>query len=186
MLSIEYLPIDAITPYDGNAKEHPESQVDQIVDSIRQFGFNDPIAIDENGTLIEGHGRLLAARKMGLDTVPVIRIEGLTDEQKRAYTLVHNQLTMNSGFDLYMLQEELSKITEIDMQAFDFEIGDTFSMDDMVVVDGYSKHESTAEYFESAFVFPSAMKEQITSYLRKHKQEITEQIINSAKSGKKE
>lgn len=187
MLKIEYLPVDKITPYDGNAKEHPESQVEQIAESIRQFGFADPIAIWGDGnTVIEGHGRLLAAQKLGLDTVPVIRLDGLTDEQRRAYTLVHNQLTMNSGFDVYALQEELQKISEIDMDVFDFDIGDTFSIDDMNIVDGYSKHESTAEYFESAFTFPSAMKSEIISYLRKHKQEITEQIIQSAKVGKDE
>ena len=119
---------------------------------------------------------------MGLDTVPVIRLDGLTDEQRRAYTLVHNQLTMNSGFDIYALQAELENIAEIDMDVFDFDIGETFSMDDMAVVEGYNKHESTAEYFESAFVFPAKHKDKITSYLRKHKQEITDEIIKNAES----
>lgn len=131
MLTIEYLDIADLKPYEGNAKEHPEKQVEQIAESIRQFGFNDPIAVDENNMLIEGHGRLLAAQLLNMDKVPVIRLDGLTDEQKRAYTLIHNQLTMNSGFDLEQLQIELDSIIEIDMGKFDFEIPDLFSMDDI-------------------------------------------------------
>ena len=110
MLTIEYMSIADLKPYAGNAKEHPKKQVEQIAESIKEFGFNDPVAIDENGTIIEGHGRVLAAGLLGMDTVPVIRLEGLTDEQKRAYTLVHNQLTMNSGFDLKTLEIELQGI----------------------------------------------------------------------------
>ena len=78
-LKIEYVPLDQITPYAGNAKLHPAEQVEQIKESIRQFGFNDPIAI-WNGEIIEGHGRYMAANELGIDKVPVIRLDGLTDE----------------------------------------------------------------------------------------------------------
>ena len=179
-LKIEYIAISELSEYSGNAKLHPKEQVEQIAESIRQFGFNDPIAIDENNMLIEGHGRLLAARSLGMDTVPVIRLDGLTDEQKRAYTLVHNQLTMNSGFDIEQLQIELDSIVSIDMGRFDFEMPEMFSLESITPVQGYDADNDDREYFESAFTFPTAYKKQIVSYLLKHKQEITESIIKGA------
>ena len=119
-LKIEYVPIEDIKPYANNAKTHPAEQIEQIKRSIEQFGFNDPIAIwhDE---VVEGHGRLIAATEMGIDTVPIIRLDNLTDEQRRAYSLVHNKLTMNSGFNFDLLQMELESLS-IDMSEFDFEI----------------------------------------------------------------
>lgn len=180
MLKIEYMSIADLAPYDGNAKLHPKKQVEQIAESIKEFGFNDPIAIDENGTIIEGQGRLLAAQMLGMDSLPVIRLDGLTDEQKRAYTLVHNQLTMKSGFDIEQLQIELDSITSIDMERFDFEMPEMFSLESITPVQGYDADNDEREYFESAFTFPTAYKKQIVSYLRKHKQEITESIIKGA------
>ncbi len=119
-LKIEYLPIDSLKPYEGNAKEHPQEQIDQIIESIRQFGMNDPIAIygDEN-LIVEGHGRLLALQQMGVEEAPTIRLDHMTDEQRRAYTLVHNKITMNSGFNLETLNAELEAI-DMDMTEFGF------------------------------------------------------------------
>lgn len=119
-LKIEYLPIDELKPYEGNAKEHPQEQIDQIIESIRQFGMNDPIAIygDEN-LIVEGHGRLLALQQMGVEEAPTIRLDHMTDEQRRAYTLVHNKITMNSGFNLEILNAELEAI-DMDMTEFGF------------------------------------------------------------------
>lgn len=120
-LKIEYLPLEQLKPYVNNAKLHPAEQVEQIKKSIEKFGFDDPIAIWGDGTVIEGHGRLIAATEMGLEEVPVIRLDHLTDEQRRAYTLVHNKLTMNSGFDPDMLELELESIDELDMEMFGFD-----------------------------------------------------------------
>lgn len=181
MLTIEYMSIADLKPYAGNAKEHPKKQVEQIAESIKEFGFNDPIAIDENGTIIEGHGRVLAAQLLAMDTVPVIRLDGLTDEQRRAYTLVHNQLTMNSRFDIEQLQIELDSIVSIDMGRFDFEMPEMFSLEEITPVQGYDADNDDREYFESAFTFPTEYKKQIVSYLRKNKERITQEIINSAK-----
>lgn len=119
-LKIEYLAPGALKPYANNAKLHPATQIEQIKKSIEQFGFNDPIAIWGDDTIIEGHGRLIAALELEIDKIPVIRLDGLTDEQRRAYSLVHNKLTMNSGFDLDLLDEELESITDIDMEDFGF------------------------------------------------------------------
>lgn len=120
-MKIEQLRPEDLKPYENNAKIHTEKQLDRIVASIREFGFNDPIAVDENNMIIEGHGRQIAALRLGLETVPCIRLPGMTEEQKRAYILVHNQLTLNTGFDFNILDAEIAKIQDIDMEAFGFE-----------------------------------------------------------------
>lgn len=128
-MQIEKIKVDEIIPYADNAKLHPERQIEQIRSSILEFGFNDPIAIDENNVVIEGNGRLMAIKDLGFKEVDCIRIEGLTEDQKRAYILVHNQLTMNTGFDIEILNRELEKIKGIDMKQFDFEIDIDFDND---------------------------------------------------------
>ena len=115
------LNIKDIKQYENNAKIHTDEQIEQIVTSIQRYGNNDPIAIDENNVIIEGHGRYLALKKLGVEKVPVIKLEHLTEEQKREYILVHNKLTMNTRFDLDILEQELDRI-EFDMTKFDFDI----------------------------------------------------------------
>jgi ParB-like chromosome segregation protein Spo0J len=121
-MQIEKVNIEEIKMYEYNAKKHPKEQIEQIKKSIREFGFNDPIAIDEDNTIIEGHGRLLAIKELGYKEVECIKLLHLTEEQKRAYILIHNKLTMNTGFDIDILNEELKKIKSINMGAFDLEI----------------------------------------------------------------
>lgn len=113
-MEIVKLKINEIIPYENNAKLHPKEQIEQIKNSIVEFGNNDPIAIDENYIVIEGHGRLKALKELGYEEVECIILSGLTEDQKNAYRLVHNQLTMNSGWDMTKLKEELSTIN-IDM-----------------------------------------------------------------------
>ena len=139
-LKIEYIPLSDITPYEHNAKLHPDEQVEQIIQSIRLVGFDDPIAIWKNNEIIEGHGRYEAAMRLGMVTVPVIRLDNLTDEQRRAYALIHNKLTMNSGFDIETLNIELAEIQTIDMGTFDFEIEPIdFSSEADIVEDDYNE-----------------------------------------------
>ena len=131
-LKIEYLKKEELRPYANNAKIHTAEQVEQIKKSIREFGFNDPIAVWHENEIVEGHGRLLAAMEMDeLETVPVIRLDDLTDEQRKAYMLVHNKLTMNTEFNLDLLNIELDNITDIPMESFgffspDFDVEDFF------------------------------------------------------------
>ena len=114
-MKIEVLPIDSLKPYENNAKIHTPEQIAQIAASILEFGNNDPIAIDEDNMVIEGHGRLLAARELGMEEVPIVVLDHLTDEQRRAYAIVHNKITMDTGFDP---EKILADMDELD---FDFE-----------------------------------------------------------------
>lgn len=133
MLKIELVPIGDIKPYENNAKIHTPEQIEQIKKSIVEFGNNDPIAIDGNGVIIEGHGRLLALQELGYTEVEVIRLGHLTEEQRKAYTLVHNKLTMNTGFDLDILATELQAIETINMQDYDFslDLADDVTIEDV-------------------------------------------------------
>ena len=119
---IEKIKLSEIKPYENNAKKHPKEQIEQIKKSINEFGMCDPIAIDENNVIIEGHGRYIALNELGYKEVDCIRIENLTEEQKRAYILVHNKLTMNTGFDMEKVEKEIEQIKSIDMSYFDFDI----------------------------------------------------------------
>lgn len=120
-LKIEYLKPEQLQPYANNAKLHPAAQVEQIENSIREFDFSDPIGIWGENEVVEGHGRLLAALKLGLKEVPVIRLDHLTDEQRKAYALAHNQTTMTSGWDADKLLSELSA-SPINMEQFGFDM----------------------------------------------------------------
>lgn len=125
-MKIEKIAIDKIIPYKNNAKVHTAEQIEQIKKSIKEFGNNDPIAVDENNVIIEGHGRLTALKELGFKEVEIIRLSHLNEEQKKAYILAHNKLTMNTGFDFDILNIELETIENIDMGDFGFtlEFGD--------------------------------------------------------------
>ena len=120
-MKIIKLNIADIKPYEKNAKIHTEEQIEQIKKSIEEFGMNDPIAVwgDEN-LIVEGHGRLEALKQLGYDEVECIRLDHLTDEERKAYTLAHNKINMNTGFDFDMLEEELKNIENISMEDFGF------------------------------------------------------------------
>jgi site-specific DNA-methyltransferase (adenine-specific) len=121
-LKIEYVDINSIKPYKNNAKLHPKEQIEQIKKSIEEFGMDDPIGIWKD-EIVEGHGRLIACKELGMETVPIIRLDHLTDEERKAYTLAHNKLTMNSDFDIDILNDELmNSFDTIDMSDFGFDI----------------------------------------------------------------
>lgn len=121
-MEIISLPLSDLRGYENNAKLHPQSQIEQIKKSIADFGFNDPIAIDENNVIIEGHGRFKAVQQLGWTEVPCIRLSHLNEQQKKAYILAHNKLTMNTDFDPDMLAIELDGIIDFDMEEYGFEI----------------------------------------------------------------
>jgi DNA modification methylase len=111
-LQVEQWPIERLLPYAANARTHAEEQVAQIAGSIAEFGFNVPCLIDERGVLIAGHGRLLAARRLGLAEVPVIRLGHLTDAQARTFRIADNQIALNAGWDDAMLAAEVARLKE--------------------------------------------------------------------------
>jgi DNA modification methylase len=114
-LRVESIPIDRVLPYAANARTHPDEQVAQIAASIAEFGFNVPVLLDDAGVLIAGHGRVLAAKQLGLDAVPAIRLSHLTETQARAYRIADNQIALNSGWDETLLAEELRALQADDM-----------------------------------------------------------------------
>lgn len=117
-LKVIYRSLRDLIPYARNAMLHTEEQVEQLVGSIEEFGWTNPILIDEVGEIIAGHGRVLAAEQMGYDPVPTITLEGLSEAQKRAYRLADNQLPRNGGWDSKLLSEELAELRELE-----FDIG---------------------------------------------------------------
>lgn len=124
-LQIEYLDINTLKPYEKNARKHGVDDVDTIKASIREFGMNDPIGIwGADNIIVEGHGRVMACKELGLDKVPCIRLDSLTDEQRRAYTLAHNKTAEMSSWDFDILDEELDNIVNIDMEEFGFDFPD--------------------------------------------------------------
>ena len=122
-MEIIKLGLDELKPYEKNAKRHTDEQIQHIINSIERFGMNDPIGIwGEKNVIVEGHGRYFALKKMGVDEVDCIRLDHLTDEERKAYTLVHNQATLETPFDFDLLDSELDDIFDIDMSEFGFDL----------------------------------------------------------------
>ncbi len=123
-MKIEKISIDEIIPYINNAKEHPRKQINKIKSSIVEFGFNDPIAIDEKNVIIEGHGRLIALQELNFKEVEVIKLKHLSEAQKKQYIIAHNKLTMDTGFDMKKLEVELEsiKVTDEDLTLTGFNL----------------------------------------------------------------
>ena len=141
-MEIIRLKINDITPYEKNAKIHTEAQIEQIKKSIQEFGMNDPIAVwGSDNTIVEGHGRLEALKQLGYTEVDCIRLDHLTDEERKAYTLAHNRINMNTGFDIDLLDEELDSIEDIDMSEFGFLDNEEINLDDFFTEAEESKKE---------------------------------------------
>lgn len=114
-LAVIYRPVAALKPDPRNARTHPKRQIEQLVRSIREFGFTNPVLVDEGLTLIAGHGRLRAAKELGLTEVPAITLEGLSEAQKKALRLADNKIALNAGWDLEILKLELDEIGTMDV-----------------------------------------------------------------------
>ena len=108
---VERRSINSIIPYASNSRTHSDEQVAQIASSIKEWGFTNPILVDIDGEIIAGHGRLLAAQKLGLDEVPCITAVGWSVAQKKAYVIADNKLAINSGWDFELLRIELDELT---------------------------------------------------------------------------
>lgn len=123
-LQMVYLKPTELKPYAGNARQHTPNDIEAIKASIRKFGFSDPIGIwGDDNVIVEGHGRQIAAIEMGLEEVPCIRLDHMTDDQRKAYALAHNKTAELSGWDFTQLEEELAalEIQGFDMSEFGFD-----------------------------------------------------------------
>ena len=116
---VELWPIDRLRPYERNPRTHSDAQVDQIAASMVEFGWTNPVLVDEQGGILAGHGRLLAARKLGLNEVPVIRFEHLSEAQKRAYLIADNQLALQAGWSEELLAAQLAWLRD---ESFDLDL----------------------------------------------------------------
>lgn len=129
MFELKMIKTEDIKLYEKNAKNHPEWQIEQIKNSIKEFGYNDPIAIDENNIIVEGHGRYIALKELGYKEIEVLKLSHMSNEQKKAYIIAHNKTCMNTGFNLEMLEEELQSISELDLTLTGFT---EFEIEDML------------------------------------------------------
>lgn len=112
-LDLAYRSLAELVPFAQNARTHSDSQVAQIAASIREWGFTNPVLVDEQGTIIAGHGRVLAARQLGLTDVPTITLRGLSEAQRRAYVIADNKLALNAGWDTETLAAEMARLDEL-------------------------------------------------------------------------
>ncbi|QDY99433.1 ParB N-terminal domain-containing protein [Nitratireductor mangrovi] len=142
-LECEYRRLDELTPYPKNARTHSKKQLRQIAESIERFGFTNPILIDGSNTILAGHGRVEAARLLGLAEVPCVRLDHMSAAEKRAYVLADNKLALNAGWDEGILAEELKELLAVDL---DFDIGLTgFTIAEIdSLVDGLEPEEPGA------------------------------------------
>lgn len=179
--------VGEIKPYELNAKEHPREQIEQIKKSILDYGNNDPIAVDENGVIIEGHGRYIALCELGYDTVEIVRLAHLTEDQKKAYRLVHNKLTMNSDFDFALLEKELAELGTLNMGAFGFdEIRNYEHIFDLLEDDTSMSLQRADDKstFNITFTFPVEKEEAVKNYIKDvGKDGLVEEIIMHIERG---
>jgi len=117
MLKINYKKPSELIPYVSNSRTHSDRQIQQVASSIKEFGFTNPILIDEKSGIIAGHGRLEAAHLLSLDEVPTITLEGLTEAQRKAYVIADNKLALNSGWDDELLKVELQTLSELEFDV---------------------------------------------------------------------
>ena len=169
-LKIEYLPIKALKPYEKNTRKHQKKDVDNIAKSIEKFGMLDPIGIWKGNIIVEGHGRMMACKQLGITEVPCVRLDHLTDEQRREYAIAHNATAELSEWDLDVLLDELA---DLDFDGFDFDFGIETEGED------YSPDE-----FGDEFSLPDGDKPEIcqmTFTLHQRQKELIEYAISVVK-----
>jgi len=145
--NLEYIALETLIPYARNSRTHSDAQVAQIAASIREFGFTNPILIDAEGGIIAGHGRTMAARKLGLDEVPCIRLKNLSDAQKKAYIIADNKLALNAGWDDEMLKVELTELKDLDfdLSLIGFDADELANLLEPEQVDGLTDEDDVPE-----------------------------------------
>ena len=148
-MQIEQLKVGDLIPYVNNSRTHSDEQVMQVASSIKEFGFTNPILIDDDGGIIAGHGRLMAAKKLGLDEVPCIRLGHLSEAQRKAYVIADNKLALNSGWDNDLLKIELMQLDSIDfdLNLTGFDLSELANIFDPVTEEIELKEQAYSETF---------------------------------------
>jgi ParB family chromosome partitioning protein len=149
-LKIEMIETGDLIPYAQNSRTHSREQVTQIASSIEEFGFTNPVLIDENNGIIAGHGRVLAAKELGIDKVPCLKLAHLTAAQKKAYVIADNKIALNAGWDEKLLKEQIESLQEedydIDVIGFsEFEIDDLLKAEEIVEEADEILHEQSLQ-----------------------------------------
>ena len=165
-----YISASDLISYKGNSRTHSDEQVNQIASSINEFGFTNPILIDEKKSIIAGHGRVMAANKLGLDKVPTITLKGLTKAQIKAYVIADNQLALNAGWDLNTLKLELEHLQEVefDIDLLGFDSGFIDNLFEFVDYSDKNKEldmDDFDDWMELKFKFSSDQYEAVKSKL---------------------
>lgn len=152
-LEIIYKHVDALIPYVNNSRTHSESQIAQIASSIKEFGFTNPILLDEEEGVIAGHGRIMAAKLLSLDNVPTITLEGLSEAQRKAYVIADNKLALNSGWDDDLLKIELLELNDLDfdLNLLGFDDQELANIYDPLKEDLESEYEIKEESYSEKF-----------------------------------
>lgn len=185
-MNIKEIKISEIKAYINNAKTHDEKQIGMIAESIKQFGFRQPLVIDRNNEIVVGHGRFYAAKKLGLLTVPCEYADDLTDDQIKAYRLADNKLN-ESPWDFDLVDAELASISnefDLDMSAFGFNIDDEFAdikADDFG--EDFELRDTESDYHQKSFIFSTEQLAIIEQAMESVKDELAETYGNTNKSG---
>lgn len=178
-MKVDDVALEKIHPYGKNPRINDDA-VDAVVASMNEFGVLVPIVLDSDYTIIAGHTRYKAAQKRGMDSYPCLIADNLTDEQVRAYRLADNKTAEIAIWDRELLDEELQKIEEIEMDLFGFEIEDNNGVSylESLMEDEFSTKTNDPKYFEVSFVFGIEHKETINKYLKDNgKDEIVDLIL---------
>jgi site-specific DNA-methyltransferase (adenine-specific) len=156
-LNIEKIDISVLIPYARNARTHSDEQIAQIAGSIKEFGFNNPVLIDKDNGVMAGHGRLAAARKLGLKEVPCIRLEHLTETQRKAYILADNRIALNSGWEAELLSLELSELLDggVNLESLGFDADEIDALLNKIEpTEGLTDEDATPEVPEEPVTKP--------------------------------
>ena len=148
-MQVEQLKVEDLIPYVNNSRTHSDEQVTQVASSIKEFGFTNPILIDGEGGIIAGHGRLMAAKKLGLNKVPCIRLDYLTETQRKAYVIADNKLALNGGWDNDLLKIELTELDSLDfdLNLIGFDLSELANIFDPVTEEIELKEQTYSETF---------------------------------------
>ena len=148
-MQVEQLKVGDLIPYVNNSRTHSDEQVTQVASSIKEFGFTNPILIDDDGGIIAGHGRLIAAKKLGLVEVPCIRLGYLTEAQRKAYVIADNKLALNGGWDNDLLKIELTELDSLDfdLNLIGFDLSELANIFDPVTEEIELKEQTYSETF---------------------------------------